>query len=171
MGGVKWACCNVGASSPEEWGGYYAWGETEVKQRYDWSTYLYCNGNEETCQDIGKDIAGTNYDVAHVKWGGGWQMPGREQMDSVRLKCIFQYLCVNGVYGVKMYDYKNNFIFLPFTDFRLGNHTSEVGYTGYYWFSYYDGFTHKPEALKIGYSINWQSYDHCRGFSVRPVLK
>ena len=62
----KWACCNVGASAPELYGGYFTWGETEGRIYYDWSTYNYCDGTQQTCHDIGDDIAGTNYDVAHV---------------------------------------------------------------------------------------------------------
>ena len=75
--GTKWACCNVGADTPEAYGGYYAWGETEEKSTYSWSNYIHCNGSRETVHDIGSDIAGTEYDVAHVKWGGSWVMPSR----------------------------------------------------------------------------------------------
>ena len=53
----------------------YAWGETGEKSVYDWSTYMHCNGTAETCLNIGNDISGTKYDVAHVKWGGNWRMP------------------------------------------------------------------------------------------------
>ena len=73
--GTKWASCNVGATKPEEYGGYYSWGETEEKETYDWSTYIHCDGSSSTCHDLGSDISGTEYDVAHVKWGGKWCMP------------------------------------------------------------------------------------------------
>ena len=46
--GTKWATCNVGATKPEEYGNYYAWGETETKTTYNWSTYKWCNGSAET---------------------------------------------------------------------------------------------------------------------------
>lgn len=62
--GTKWACCNVGANMPERPGGFYAWGETEEKEVYDWSTYIHCDGSMETCHDLGENIAGTQYDVA-----------------------------------------------------------------------------------------------------------
>lgn len=76
--GTKWACCNIGATSPEEYGGYYAWGETEEKSSYTLSNYkFYDNGSY---LDIGTDICGTEYDVAHVKWGGSWQMPSLDQI-------------------------------------------------------------------------------------------
>lgn len=72
--GTKWACCNVGATKPEEYGGYYTWGETEEKSVYDWSTCKYwtdSNGDgyadDYEFTNLGSDIAGTGYDVAHVK--------------------------------------------------------------------------------------------------------
>ena len=83
----KWACCNVGASSPGEFGGYYAWGETEEKDYYDWSTYKHCDGSEKSCHNLGSDIAGTNYDVAHVKWGGSWKMPSKERFGTLFKNC------------------------------------------------------------------------------------
>ena len=72
--GTKWACCNVDAKIPEGYGGYYAWGETSEKSLYSWRTYTYGTGYEN-CTDIGKDIAGTNYDVAHVRMGGRGECP------------------------------------------------------------------------------------------------
>ena len=76
--GTKWACCNVGASTPEGYGGYYAWGETSEKSYYYSSTYSYYNSNTGYV-NIGSDIAGTSYDVAHVHMGGSWRMPTHDQ--------------------------------------------------------------------------------------------
>ena len=90
----KWACCNVGASIPEEFGGYYAWGETEEKEYYDWSTYKHCDGSNKTCHNIGDDIAGTKYDVAHVKWGGSWKMPSLERIELLLNKCESKWLTI-----------------------------------------------------------------------------
>ena len=89
--GTKWACSNVDddatKQSPTNYGSYYAWGETKEKKVYDWSTYIHCDGTLETCHDIGSDIGGTQYDVAHVKWGGNWQMPTRKQIEELIEKC------------------------------------------------------------------------------------
>ena len=74
--GTKWACCNVGANKPEAYGDYYAWGETQTKSTYSEQTYLYYKNG--LYQDVGSDIAGTQYDVAHVKWGGSCVMPSLE---------------------------------------------------------------------------------------------
>lgn len=78
--GTRWANVNIGASSPEEYGDYYAWGETEEKSDYSKNTYLYWNEQYNTGDDIGEDISGTQYDVAHVKWGGIWKMPTLAQI-------------------------------------------------------------------------------------------
>ena len=77
--GTKWACCNVGATKPEDYGGYYAWGETETKYDYSWVTYSHCDRSQSTCYNLGSSICGTKYDVAHVKWGGNCQMPTYDQ--------------------------------------------------------------------------------------------
>ena len=66
---VKWAGWNVGASSPEDYGEYYAWGECAGKYIYDLNTYIYYN------KSIGTDISATEYDVARNEWGSGWRMP------------------------------------------------------------------------------------------------
>ena len=87
--GLKWATCNVGASSPEVYGGYYAWGETEEKSSYSWSTYKWCNGSYDTMTKYctsssygtvdNKTTLDPQDDVAHVKWGGRWRMPTLEE--------------------------------------------------------------------------------------------
>ena len=78
--GTKWATCNVGASSPEDYGEYYAWGETETKSTYDWRTYKWCKGSNDTMTKYctssssgtvdNKTVLDPEDDVAHVKWGG-----------------------------------------------------------------------------------------------------
>jgi hypothetical protein len=97
--GTKWATCNIGASSPEENGGYYAWGETTQKP-YDgnWFAYDYCDGTEESCYYIGDDIAGTEYDVAHVKWGGSWRLPTYDQCIELFQQCTISYSTQNSGY-------------------------------------------------------------------------
>ena len=117
--GTKWACCNVGASVPYEHGGYYAWGETEEKEGYyTWDTYSHCDGSEETCHDIGSDIAGTEFDVAHVKWGGSWQMPSGEIMNELISNCTSKWTTLNGTNGVKFTGTSGASIFMPVTGFK-----------------------------------------------------
>ena len=87
--GIKWATCNVGATTPEEYGDYFAWGETQPKDYYDWSTYKYCNGDEYSITkyctrstygtvDI-KTTLELSDDAARVNWGGKWRMPTIEE--------------------------------------------------------------------------------------------
>ena len=81
----------MGADTPEAYGGYYAWGEMDVKSTYSWSNYIHCDGTEQTCHNIGSDIAGTEYDVEHVKWGGSWVMPSFAQQDELRSSYGYRY--------------------------------------------------------------------------------
>ena len=85
--GTKWACCNVGATSPEEYGGYYAWGETSEKSKYYWTSYLYYDRENYGFKNIGSDIACTQYDIAHVHMGGSWRMPSYNQQKELIDKC------------------------------------------------------------------------------------
>ena len=86
-----WACCNVGASTPLESGDYYAWGEVETKDQYTYENYIYFDKSSyhdiedylKCYESIGDDISGTQYDVAHVKWGGSWEMPSLSQIQSL----------------------------------------------------------------------------------------
>ena len=121
--GTRWASCNVGATNPEEFGDKYAWGETEVKSEYTEENYLY-NG-----QDIGSNICGTEYDVAHVKWGGNWQMPTRRQIEELISKCSHEVADMNGVEGMKLIGPNGESIFIPF------NFPDSRGSHGSYWSS------------------------------------
>lgn len=127
--GTKWACCNVGASSPEGYGGYYAWGETEEKNNYTASTYsyiqdLYGDGDYYNHDDdwvyIGNDIGGTAYDVAYVLWGENWRMPTFNEMMELTSNCTWVWATINGVNGYIVAGSNNNCIFLPAGDWRVG---------------------------------------------------
>jgi hypothetical protein len=94
--GTRWATANVGAKTPQDYGNYYAWGETTTKETYNWSTYL--DGNMSSSSDCGTakdalidvtDIAGTQYDAAKVNWGGKWRMPTKAQQDELRNQCYW----------------------------------------------------------------------------------
>src|SRR5574344_779010 len=168
---VKWASCNVGASSPEEYGGYYAWGEIEEKSDYSWSTYKYCNGTYSTCMNIGSDISGTQYDVAHVKWGGSWRMPTHTEFYELYNKCTSTWTTYNGVYGRKFVGPNGNSIFLPAAGYRWNTGVDSQGDDGGYWsgtiFSDYSSY-----AGSLYFDIShvvpgYNSRDD--GFSVRPV--
>ena len=122
--GTLWASCNVGATKPEEIGGYYAWGETEEKKEYEWSNYSLCSGKEGTCHDVGENISGTQYDVAHVRWGDKWRMPTIDEWQEVIVNCTNQVVTLNGAKGLRLTSRKNGkSIFLPFTGCRWDSGT------------------------------------------------
>ena len=170
--GVYFACCNVGASSPEEYGGYYAWGETEEKDYYDRSTYRYYNISKGY-RSLGSDIAGTQYDVALVAWGGGWHMPSHEQLGLLISKCTSVWTSVNGVYGRKVTGSNGASIFLPAAGNRWQDSTDYVGSYGHYWSS-----TQHPSYSESAYGLHFYSKELDRyhlwrynAQSVRPVTE
>src|SRR5574344_2517870 len=130
---VKWASCNVGATTPEGCGGYYAWGETEEKSDYSWSAYKYYNGFSGAYKNIGSNISGTQYDVAHVKWGGSWRMPTHEEFQELCNKCTSTWTTYNGVSGYKFVGTNGNSIFLPAAGSRWGTDVYRQGSNGCYW--------------------------------------
>lgn len=173
--GTKWACCNVGASSPEDYGGYYAWGETKQKKVYDWDTYIHCDGSKETCHNLGSSISGTRYDVAHVKWGGSWLMPSYEQFKELNKNCTREWTKVNGVKGSKFTGPNGGSIFLPAAgDLWHSEQLFNAGESCMYWSSTlrengeYDAY-----GIFLGSSnTSWSSISYrFYGQSVRPVLR
>ena len=136
--GTKWACCNVDTDhpenqTPENYGGYYAWGETETKSNYSESAYQYYKNG--SYQSIGSDIAGTEYDVAHVKWGGSWVMPSKEQLDELRNNCTSTWTTQNGVSGRLFTGTNGGSIFLPAAGVRYDSTLHDAGTNGNYWSS------------------------------------
>ena len=186
---VKWATFNVGAKSPEEYGGYYAWGETWEKKNYETLTYKYYidtngDGIKDTWKNIGENISGTEYDVAHVEWGGSWRMPTLDEIKELLDKCSWEWTTVNGVNGQKVTGPSGNCIFLPAADCRYGTELYDRGKVGYYWsgtlhenYSYFAYNLYFGSIFGSGYR-GWGVYfdqgvyfDRCVGLSVRPVTE
>ena len=171
--GTKWATCNVGASKPEEYGGYYAWGETEEKEVYSQDAYMYYKNGEYV--NLGSDISGTKYDVAHVKWGGNWCMPTKDDIKELLDNCTSEWTTLNGVNGRKFTSNINgNSIFLPAAGYRWLGDLGYAGENGYYWSS-----TQNPDYSDGAYYLyfylgnaRWRYYlDRFSGQSVRPVVR
>ncbi len=173
--GVKFACCNVGASSPWEYGGYYAWGETKVKDKDGWENYSLCDSTVFTCKYI-EDISGTDYDVAHVKWKGNWCMPSLEQFNVLLENCTKEWTTVKGVNGWLFTGTNGKFVFFP----AAGNSSSYAGKYLRYWSSTI-GPSRKYSFIRYymyGYGLYTNDDEPHTGYtarvegqSVRPIMK
>ena len=180
--GTLWATCNVGANSPEEYGDYFAWAETEPKTTYDWNTYKYYNGTTITkyCADSyygtvdNKTELEPSDDAATVNWGSGWQMPSKEQLLELYSVAYTSkvWTTINGVKGKMITSMSNgNSIFLPAAGYRNGTGLSLAGSDGRYWsrslytydssYAYYPGFS--SSDISMYYNVRYY------GRSVRPV--
>lgn len=136
--GMLWATCNVGASKPEEYGDYYAWGETETKTRYVWSTYMWCEGTKTSMTKYCKyDSYGVvdnkvtleySDDIARVKWGGKWRMPTYSEFNELKDHCSFYAETINGIKGIKVVSDRNyKSVFFPLAGFYSNNSLYDAG--------------------------------------------
>ena len=179
---VKWATCNVGATKPEEYGDYFAWGETQPKDYYDWSTYKWCNGSKtthtkyNTSSSYGtvdnKTTLDLSDDAARANWGGSWRMPTKAEQDELRNNCTWTWTTQNGVNGYKVTSKSNgNSIFLPAAGYRDGSSLYDAGSYGFYWSSsLYTGYPGSAYYLFFGSSrVDWYYDYRYYGHSVRPV--
>ncbi len=166
--GVKWANCNVGASSPEEFGGYYAWGETFEKESYAITDYTYYKSSKQEWVDIGTNISGTRYDVACQKWGDDWRMPTKEEIEELIDECSWQWTSINKVNGYRITGPNGNSIFIPAAGYRVDNGLYRRGYQAISWSDkvVFAG----AHCLRFG-DAKWERsiIDRYVGVSVRPV--
>ena len=162
--GLKWATCNVGANSPEDYGDYFAWGETTPNSSY--TSYDYNYSSNPTTLPLSMDAAYTN-------WGTSWRMPTHAEVKELEGNCTGTWTTQNGVKGYKVTSKTNgNSIFLPAAGYRDGSSLKYAGSYGDYWtsslytessnYAYYLSFS--PDFLSS--NIN----NRYRGRSVRPVL-
>ena len=110
-------------------------GETSEKGDYDWDTYAYYNSNTGEIVNLGSDIAGTPYDVAHVLWGGSWVMPSYDTQMELLKNCTKQWTIVNGVGGLLVTGPNDGQIFLPVARYRKEGGFGGEATSGYYWLS------------------------------------
>lgn len=185
--GLKWATMNVGATKPEEYGDYFAWGETEPyyteghsqdnpctnwkteKTGYNWDSYFDSNitkyATDKKTQLDPKD------DAAHVNWGGDWRMPTDAELTELRTKCSWTWESRNGVNGYKVTGPNNNSIFLPAAGYRYDSSLGSAGSVGDYWSSSLDeGNSYSAYESYFDSSIvDRDSGSRDYGQSVRPV--
>ena len=180
---VKWATMNVGASGPEDYGDYFAWGETSTQSTYNWSTYKYCNGSYDSLTKYNTNSSyGTidnitqldlSDDAARANWGGSWRMPTDAEMTELRSNCTWTWTTQNDVNGYKVTSKSNgNSIFLPAAGFRSSSSLYDPGSSGLYWSS--SLYTDSPDYAWYVYFnssiVNNRAYtSRYHGRSVRPV--
>ena len=179
---VKWATCNVGADSPEDYGDYFAWGETQPKSYYDWSTYKWCEGSYVTqtkyCTDSdygtvdNKTVLDLTDDAANANWGGSWRMPTKAERNELCNKCTWTWDQENGVNGYTVTGPNGNSIFLPAAGNRNISYLNNAGSDGNYWSSSLYVYN-SVDAYALGFNSSSvgrsNGYRGC-GRSVRPVL-
>ena len=170
--GTKWCCCNVGASTPEGYGGYYAWGETSEKSVYNMATYAYYNSNTGWV-NIGSDIAGTQYDAATANMGAPWRMPSLTQQQELISNCSSQWMQQNGVNGTLVTGPNGGQIFLPAAGRRWGDYLGYAGSNGNYWSGSLYPSDDSYACYLDFYSVSWRWYYYYyyrdSGLSVRAV--
>lgn len=165
---VKWATCNIGASSPSDCGDYFAWGETTNKSSYTESNSV------TYCEDM-DDISGnSNYDAARANWGGTWRMPTLSEIRELVSECTREWITMNDIKGYKVIGPNGNSIFLPATGYRNGTSLNLVGVYGYYWSStpyVYESDDHYAYGPRFNGGVFYDSAFAYRyyGLPVRPV--
>ena len=163
--GIKWATSNVGASRPEEYGDYFAWGETREKSIYDLD-------NSVTYGKDFSDIKGdSRYDAARANWGGSWRLPKKEEIEELKDNCTWSWTTQGGKKGYKVTGLNGNSIFLPAAGSRFWSMLFYTGEYGGYWSSAPDeSGTDKAYYLLFGsgrQDVNWSGRYY--GRSIRPV--
>ena len=163
---VKWATCNVGATSPEGYGDYFAWGETSPKTSY---TKDNCKTWDKRMGDMGGD---SSYDAATANWGSGWRLPTESEFRELIDNCTWTWTKLNGVDGCEVKSKKNgNSIFLPAAGCCYSDTTDYQGSYGDYWSSA-PGGAYGAYCLYFGSDSHYTSLDRrYLGRSVRPVAE
>ena len=184
--GILWATCNVGATVPEDYGDYFAWGETESKTNYGWNTYQYCMGNlsllTKYCNNSSYGYNGftdnltilePSDDATTVNLGADWRMPTKEEWQELFSHTTLTYTFQNNVYGLLFTSWNGSSLFLPASGYRNMNSLYDAGIGGHYWSS---SLYHIPyNALLFNFNSNdsgnygMNYYNRNFGLSIRAV--
>lgn len=170
---TKWASCNVDASCPEDYGGYYSWGETQEKKLYERRTFSLYDISKKTFITLDESICGTEHDVARHLWGDRWQMPTLGQFKELVEYCSYEWTILNGVIGGKFTGPNGNSIFLPAAGRRYGPGLYYDGLVGLYWSGEMcPGFNDGAYGLDFN-EIEAGTHNYCDnylGHPIRPVV-
>ena len=175
---VKWATCNLGATTPYEFGTYYAWGEITPKLEYTKENYKYYEGNYKY-RAIGSEIKSSEFDAVSYSWSKPWRMPTKAECQELISRCEWIWTSMNNIFGYKIKGPNGNSIFLPASGFYNFNNTHELGL---YWTSTYndDNSIYGEGASAFSFGI-YKPYSggHARlyinkserfqGYTIRPV--
>ena len=173
---VMWATSNVGATAPEEYGDYFAWGETELKEEYSWINYKWSDGSEQNITKYNATDGLTTLlpedDAAHVNWGGGWRMPSDAELTELRNYCSWEWTSINGENGYRVTGPNGNSIFFPAAGFYYVNGLTTVNNHGDFWSNSCTASNIKG-ALHVYFYSNQvlrSTSSRYYGFPIRPVL-
>ena len=194
--GLKWASFNLGASTPEEYGDYFAWGDIEPyynsldplvwklgkEKGYAWSAYKWSMGSITTmikyCEDAlngyngftdGKSVLDPEDDAAHVLLGEEWRMPTREEQDELRENCSWEWTKLNGEIGYRVTGPSGNSIFFPVAGHFIWESLEEAGTDGHYWASSLSSSHSGDEMCFDSDGVYWGGSVRSNGLPIRPV--
>ena len=157
---VMWATCNIGADSPEEYGNYYAWGETATKSEYRQDNCYRWGGSDLTFSD----------DAAYVNWGGNWRIPTKAEFEELRDRCSWDYMKISGTPGFNVTGPNGSSIFLPYAGNKQYDQSNKVGEAGYYMSKSSDESYYAYCLYIDAGTVEVDSYTLYFGRSVRAVL-
>lgn len=183
---VKWASFNLGATTPEEYGDYYAWGETEPKTDYTWASYRWCKGSDKAltkyCSTASygyngftdnRTVLDPEDDAVTFMFGGNWRMPTYEEWNELKDNCTWEWTTINGVYGMMLtsnkIDYTDKWIFLPATGCRVEEELYDENKCTYWSSSLNTG--NPGDAYNVFFGSGWSYYGRELGRSIRPVCE
>lgn len=180
---VQWYSVNLGAAAPEQYGDYYAWGETATKSDYSWSTYAHGSNNNQLTKYCDSSDYGLNGftdnlttlqssdDAATAVLGGGARIPTQAEWQELLNNTTREWTTQNGVYGRKFTATNGNSLFLPAAGTRVLSDLMSAGESGHYWSASLGG-DYPCHAWHVTFLFGYQcvsAFDRYYGFSVRAV--
>lgn len=180
--GTKWAAYNVGATKPEEYGDYFAWGETQPKSEYNWGTYKYCTADYDSENNTYTNIVMTKYnatdgktvldaadDAATANWGANWRMPTGNEIYELKTQCSWVLTTSGGMNGYQFTGPNGNSIFIPIAGVHVNTavYADAIGYWSSRPGSSY--YSNGAIVLDFSYGNDLWNYNRFCGLPVRAV--
>ena len=185
--GLKWASCNVGAEKPEDFGLYFAWGETQGysgitdEKEFSWADYKLCGGSNSTLTKYNYNSSNGTVDTlttleqvddAAYQSDNTCRMPTKAELEELKANTTSRWETLNGVNGIRFTSKTNgNSIFVPIAGYCYNGSVNNVGSYGGLWSSSL-GESNSRHAWGLFFNsggVNMSIGDRCRGWTVRPV--